>query len=381
MHMKIEDENEKKKLLKYQNTGAFSIAGSGIFDTNVTLSPHTLKLAGELGSISLNTRDGQTDYLLKTPKFANSVFTDTSITALKLHDQFSYPHTSNLDHFPYFTSDSGTVRLGTSGILGTQYTTGALALDTTGTLKLAGSYDISPIISTGLAVESVTGLFSPRVSDYDSSVFTIPTGKVSSGLPVSTQSIYTTPAFRESFQTIKTDFIVGHRSDIEQRFVMALENSVIQAKRSNDLKEKELSIKEQEVKSQEKTNKTLVKILEEQQKILRLAFPSPQLEESKVVTEQFHFNSQNGTLKNSYGKVTAKISGQPLRLLQCFLSSKTYSCKKATVMKAMGNNLNIHSGASNKLKTLLHGVAKIESIKNKDSNREVDSYRLIGIKN
>lgn len=377
--MKIEDENEKNKVLRYQNTGTFSLAGSSIFDTNVIASPHTIKLAGELANISLDTNDGQTDYLLKTPKFANSVFTDTSITALKLHDHFSYPYVDT-GYGTHFTSGSGTIRLNTSGVLGTQYATGALDLSTTGTLNLAGSYDISSIISTGLAVESVTGLFSPRTSTYDSSVLTFPIGKTSMDLSLGTvQPIYATPAFRDTFQTIKTDFIVGHESDIKQRFVMALENSVVQAKRSNDLKEKELVITEQQVKSQEKTNETLLKMMEEQQKILRLAFPSQRLEEPKVATSKFVFNKTAHTLANSSGKVTTKITGQAWKLLQLF-DNGSYKCKRVKVIQEMGGE-NEHSGARKQLRALLRGIADINSIPNKENKKIIDFFQLEEIRN
>lgn len=376
--MKIEDENEKNKILRYQNTGMLSLAGSSIFDTNVIASPNTIKLASELVNISLDTNDGQTDYLLKTPKFANSVFADTSITALKLQDHLSYPYIDT-GHGTYFTSDSGTIRLDTSGVLGTQYIAGALDLSTTGTLNLAGSYDISSIISTGLAVESVTGLFSSRTPTYDSSALTFSAGKTSVDLSLgAVQPIYATPAFRDTFQTIKTDFILGHESDIKQRFVMALENSVVQAKRSNDLKEKELAITEQQAKSQEKTNEILLKMMEEQQKILRLAFPSHQLEETKEGSSKFVFNKGAQTLSNSSGKSTSKIEGQAWRLLQCF-DTKTYMCKKMTVIKTMGSE-NKHSGARKQLLTLLQGVADIVSVPNKDNKKKVDFYKLIEIR-
>ncbi len=138
-------------------------------------------------------------------------------------------------------------------------------------------------------------------------------------------------------------------------------------------------IKEQQVKSQEKTNETLVKMMEEQQKILRLAFPSQQLEEPKGGSSKFVFNKGTQTLSNSSGKGTSKIEGQAWRLLQCF-DTKTYICKKITVINTMGSE-HKHSGARRQLLALLHGVADIVSVPNKDNKKKVEFYQLIETRN
>lgn len=90
------------------------------------------------------------------------------------------------------------------------------------------------------------------------------------------------------------------------------------------------------------------------------------------------FNKTTCILSNSLGEKTPKISGQPLKLLKCFLKNESNKRKKVEVIKEMGGE-HKHSGARNQLRSLLHGVADIESIPNKEDKRRVDFYHLIGV--
>jgi hypothetical protein len=97
---------------------------------------------------------------------------------------------------------------------------------------------------------------------------------------------------------------------------------------------------------------------------------------AKTPNASLSFNESTKTLSNSSGKMTPEITGQSLRLLKCFLESPDYKCKRNTIIQTMGGE-HQHSGAKNSLKSLLQGVAKIESIRNKSNAREVEFMQLV----
>lgn len=380
MHMKTK-KDDKDNESRYSISSLSASRHSDALSTRVTLSPHTLEIAHQLGSMPISTIADQTNYLLKTPSFTNSIFADAALATIgagsaihRLDDIGKYSigpeYSGAAVHFktqmgiiPLYTEADPTVPkfkdIGTSAI------------------SLSSARDISNIMITGLAVEAVSGMVSSRIGTQFQPLSL--TGFETPAAVSSTKkdSIFATSAFQQSFQALRTDFVIDHKNALEKRVVLAMESMVFEKKRENDLKERELNAKENEDKEQ---NSNLSLLVTELREIMARAFPSQQLlSPQETSSARFRFDSKAGVLTNSSGKSTQKISGQALVFLECLLRHKKqhYICPKDELMKVMRNKQSVFDGSKKQLTTLLGGVGKIISKKEGANQKDVTSYQLV----
>jgi hypothetical protein len=299
MYMKLEDGEEQGITFM---TGAgkvsdLSVVDSSIFNLNtgVNLSAHTLKLAHELGTMSLGTYEDQNDYLLKTPNFANSVFADAAVTAIRgnSYDTVLAHSAINADVSAYYTSNSGFTPLITHAAFVNP------AVEILNNLTFSPSVDISGILGTGIAIEGVNSILSNRFNggDITPSPAILNSNRSSLGIIAGTQSIFETPAFQDTFQSIKTDFIVGNKHELEERFVMALE-------RANDLTERKLDIEDRKTRIEEKKEAYYMEMKET-------------LKIQQEVAKKTHGN-HGGTAKNSSFLGTVPCAVRDTKRCSCY---------------------------------------------------------------
>lgn len=383
MKKKKDDSSDNYRYINNVEKNLSSTDFRGVFGTEVVLSGNTLKIAQELGAINTDTLSGQVTYLKQTPEFAKSVLMDTAISSL---------NSTNIQDYLIKNHNNGLLSIDTSKITGNFYTTnsGIIPLNianVTGRVYNHKANDISGIMSTGIAVEGVNNL-NHQIGQIGGRLYSDPYSSSTdwarmSGarLTVSTQSNSVTTSLQNAYQTIGTSFATAHTLDIQERAIIAMEAMTLEQKRNTEetvRMREELSksnkLKEDDIIESRKLRKLIEKFIKGEQKQLRNLVPQLQIDTPKDI--QLYFDENTKTLSDSSGKTTSEITGQSLRLLRCFLESPEYKCERKKVIQIMGGE-HPHSGAKNSLKSLLRGVAKIESIRNKSNAREVEFMQLV----